>query len=80
MKTVKRVIALLLVLVMTAGLVACGGGMEPIAASPDARHGFIIYHRCTKCGEIRRNKAAYGAKNGADSLKLLIELTARPQP
>ena len=28
MKTVKRVIALLLVLVMTAGLVACGGGME----------------------------------------------------
>ena len=58
----------------------CGGEMEPIAASPDARHGFILYHRCIKCGAIRRNKAAYGAKNGADSLKLLIELTARPQP
>ena len=35
MKMVKRVIALLLVLVMTAGLVACGGGMEPPAEAGD---------------------------------------------
>ena len=58
----------------------CGGQMEPIRSEPDSRHGYVITHRCTKCGAIRRNKAAYGAKNGADSLKLLIELTARPQP
>ena len=58
----------------------CGGAMEPIAAKPDAKSGFIVYHRCTVCGEIRRNKAAYGAKNQPDSIKLLIALTARPQP
>ena len=58
----------------------CGGAMEPIAAKPDAKSGFIVYHRCTVCGEIRRNKAAYGANNQPDSIQLLIALTARPQP
>ena len=41
MKTVKRIIALLLVLVMTAGLVACGGGMEPPAEAGDRT---IVYY------------------------------------
>ena len=58
----------------------CGGAMEPIAAAPDARHGFVVYHKCTRCGEVRRNKAAYGVEKGADNRKLLIALTARPQP
>lgn len=55
----------------------CGGAMEPISAAPDARHGFVVYHRCTRCGEVRRNKAAYGGENG-DDLSLLIKLTAKP--
>lgn len=64
---------------------SCGGGMEPVAARPDPKAGFVILHRCTKCGELHPNKAAYGpniprngAKNKADSTKLLIALTARP--
>lgn len=57
----------------------CGGGMEPVAAKPDAKNGFVILHRCTKCGELHPNKAAYGASAGQmDSMKLLIALTARP--
>ncbi|MBQ4575011.1 MAG: RNHCP domain-containing protein [Clostridia bacterium] len=55
----------------------CGGQMEPVKAEPDAKKGYIIYHRCTKCGAIRRNKAAHEAKVQPDDLKLIIKLTAK---
>jgi len=55
----------------------CGGLMEPVSAVPDPKKGFIIIHRCTKCGEIRRNKAAHEAKNQPDDMRLIIELTAK---
>ncbi len=54
----------------------CGGLMEPIRVEPDARRGYIIVHRCTKCGEIRRCRAAHEAPVQADDIKLLIRLTA----
>ena len=54
----------------------CGGDMEPIGALPDARHGFIVVHRCQKCGAVRRNKAAYNVEVQPDDLSLLIRLTA----
>ena len=57
---------------------ACGGGMEPISARPNPKSGFVILHRCTKCGALRPNKAAYGVKNQPDSVKALIALTAKP--
>ena len=50
--------------------------MEPIRSEPDARHGYVITHRCTKCGELRRNRAAYDAKVQPDNRSLLIRLTA----
>ena len=53
----------------------CCGELEPISAEPDAKKGFVIIHRCTKCGEIRRNKAALNAKNGSDNMSLIIKLT-----
>lgn len=56
----------------------CGGQMEPIAARPDAKAGFVILHRCTRCGALRPNKAAYGGENQPDRTKLLISLTAKP--
>lgn len=55
----------------------CGGPMEPISAEPDPRRGFIITHRCTRCGAIRRNKAAAEAKTQPDDMRLLIRLTAK---
>lgn len=49
----------------------CMGQLRPIRAEPDPKKGFIIYHKCQKCGEIRRNKAA-----ADDNKALLIRLTA----
>lgn len=57
---------------------SCGGQMQPIRSEPDTKHGdgYVIIHRCTKCGEIRRNRAAIDAKNQPDNRSLLIRLTA----
>ena len=56
----------------------CGGEMEPMSALPDAKKGFIIVYKCTKCGEIHRNRAAHEAEIQPDSKRLLIALTAKP--
>ena len=54
----------------------CGGLMEPIGAETDPRRGYIIVHRCTKCGAVRRNRAAYEAATQPDDLGKIIALTA----
>ena len=54
----------------------CGGQMEPIRTEPDPKKGFVIVHRCTRCGEIHRNRAAHEAKVQPDDKRLLIRLTA----
>ncbi len=36
----------------------CGGILAPISAEPDPKKGFIITHKCRKCGFISRNRAA----------------------
>ncbi len=54
----------------------CRGLMEPIAVETDPKKGFVIVHRCTKCGEIRRNRAAHEAAIQPDNKALLIRLTA----
>ena len=53
---------------------SCGGILRPIRALPDPKKGYIIIHRCTKCGETRRNRSAHEAAVQPDSLKLLIKL------
>ena len=55
----------------------CLGILEPVSALPDAKKGYIIIHRCKKCGELRRNKAAYNVEIQPDDIKLIIALTAR---
>lgn len=57
----------------------CGGLMEPIRVEPDPKKGYVIVHKCTKCGEIKRNRAAHEAKDQPDDIKLLIKLTAGRQ-
>lgn len=47
----------------------------PIAAETDPKKGFIIIHKCQKCGEIRRNRAATEAKIQPDDISLIIDLT-----
>ena len=53
----------------------CGGQMEPVKVEPDPKKGYVIVHRCQRCGEYHRNKAAHEAKIQPDNLKLLISLT-----
>ncbi len=51
----------------------CGGIMDAVSARPDKKIGYILIHRCRKCGELKRNKAAYGE----DNIDLILALTAR---
>lgn len=54
----------------------CGGLMRPVCVETDPRKGYILVHRCEKCGAIRRCKAAHEAKVMPDDIDLLIKLTA----
>lgn len=54
----------------------CGGILRPYHADPDPKRGYIIYHRCEKCGAEVRNKAAHEAKVQPDDMDLIIKLTA----
>lgn len=59
----------------------CGGTMDPVGAEPDARRGYVVIHKCRKCGALTRNKAALDDGRGKldpsqyDDLDKLIALT-----
>jgi hypothetical protein len=55
---------------------SCGGIMDPVRAETDSKKGYIIVHKCRKCGEIKRNRSAHEAKDQPDNLSKLIKLTA----
>ncbi len=59
----------------------CGGVMDAVAAEVDARRGIVLLHRCRKCGQVTRNRAAYGPEFTVqpDDVDLLIALTARQE-
>ena len=57
----------------------CMGLMKPVQALPDAKKGFIIIHKCEKCGFQGRNKAAIDVKVQPDNMDLIIKLTVAPQ-
>jgi formylmethanofuran dehydrogenase subunit E len=54
----------------------CGGILRPIQTLPDPKKGFIIIHRCERCGEVVRNRSAHEAKVQPDDMDLIIKLTA----
>ena len=49
----------------------CLGLLRPVRALPDAKRGFIIVHRCERCGAEIRNKAAHEAKVQPDNMDLI---------
>jgi DNA-directed RNA polymerase subunit RPC12/RpoP len=55
----------------------CRGILRPVSAVTDAKRGYIIIHRCEKCGEIVRNRAAHEAKIQPDDTDLIITLSAK---
>jgi hypothetical protein len=58
----------------------CGGVLDPIGATYSGAKGWVVVHRCARCGELRRNKAALDDRAWPDDLALLSELSARPTP
>ncbi len=58
----------------------CGGLLEPIGVLWDARKGWVVVHRCRRCGELRRNKAALDDPELPDDFEVLVRLSSRPVP
>jgi hypothetical protein len=53
------------------------GPLEPVFAEPDPKKGYVITHKCQKCGGLSRNRAAYGVRVQPDDISLLIALTVK---
>lgn len=50
----------------------CHGDLEPIGLEMNNKKGYVIIHKCKKCGQIRKNKAAED-----DNMDLIIELSSK---
>ncbi|MGI6715744.1 MAG: RNHCP domain-containing protein [Eubacteriales bacterium] len=48
----------------------CGGVMVPVAVTIDSKRGFVITHKCKKCGFVRNNRSQKD-----DDTDLLIHLS-----
>jgi hypothetical protein len=55
----------------------CEGVLEPIGVEYSSKKGWIIIHRCQRCAELRRNKAALDDAV-PDRYERLLELSQRP--
>lgn len=49
----------------------CGGVLEPVGADHSGKKGWVVVHRCGRCGEVRRNKAALDDATPDDFEKLV---------
>ena len=58
----------------------CGGDLEPIAVEHNAKKGWVIVHRCRRCGEVRRNRAALDDPAQPDDYDAIVALSRRPAP
>lgn len=58
---------------------SCKGPMEPVGVEHNAKKGWIILHKCLKCHEISRNKAALDDPV-PDDYDLIIRLTQDKEP
>jgi RNHCP domain len=57
----------------------CGGLLEPIAVDYDGKKGWIVVHRCQKCGAERRNKAAMDDPGQPDDYSVIVALSSKPR-
>ena len=56
---------------------ACGGLMECIRVEQDARRGWMLVHRCVKCGAENRNKAALNDPEQPDDFDLMLDISRK---
>ena len=57
----------------------CQGVLEPVGVDHSGKKGWIILHKCRRCGAMRRNKAALDDPEVPDDFEVLLELS-RPEP
>ena len=55
----------------------CGGLLVPVGVEQSGKKGWVIVHRCERCGAVRRNKAALDDPAHPDDLEVLAALSAR---
>lgn len=58
----------------------CGGVMEPVGAELTGSKGWVILHRCRRCGEVRRNKAALDDPRQPDDVAVLARVASGAVP
>ena len=52
----------------------CGGLMECVAVQQDATRSWMLVHRCSRCGALRRNRAALGDPVQPDRFDVLLRV------
>ena len=55
----------------------CGGLMEPVAVEQDARRGWMVVHRCRRCGFTRRNRSAHDDPRQPDDFEAMLGIARR---
>lgn len=56
----------------------CGGLLVPEAVEHNSKKGWVIVHRCRRCGAERRNRAALDDPQLPDDFDVLVAVAARP--
>ena len=54
----------------------CGGVMRPIRVEISSKKGYMIVHKCERCGYVSKNRTAHEAEIQPDDIKKIIKLTA----
>lgn len=57
----------------------CHGLLEPIRVEQSGKKGWVIVHRCQKCGAIKRNKAALDDLEQPDDFEVIVALSVQPR-
>jgi hypothetical protein len=57
----------------------CHGVMVPVGVEQSGKKGWMILHRCRRCGFTGRNKAALDDPAQPDSWDALVRLSSGPQ-
>ncbi len=55
----------------------CGGLLVPVGVEHSGKKGWVIVHRCERCGAVRRNKAALDDPVMPDDHGVLVALSTR---
>lgn len=55
----------------------CGGRMRPVGVEHSAKKGWMIRHRCERCGYEGRNKAALDDPEQSDDYAAVVQLSSQ---